>query len=160
VVKTVKLSRGQLISLVVATVILVIVYLLAKGVKPGDGTYWITVPAALVILVAGFHGMVLGRNEDGTRPAIKRLGIILAEFGSLMLLSAKWIPNPVAIPWILVVLVWGMAFAWIGSREISKYGHDKPPHPVDEVLKHKREQEQKAIEERRRKKKEERGNHE
>jgi hypothetical protein len=135
-------ARLQIKPFLASVAILFGLYLASLFIPPGWATYAAIVPAALVCALTA-----LARTNDigveclGTRWHVRRVGLILAGAGAVMLLATPF--TSMTFPtWRAVIFVWGIALTWITTPNMPPWHdyitgryreHPKPRSPLDRI---------------------------
>lgn len=94
-------------------VLLLAVYAGSLFVPPGPITYALCVPPCVVILLTAIARVNdIGVECMSWRWDVRRIGMVMAGAGAVMVIGAPFTADGWVVPWRAVVLAWGVAFAW------------------------------------------------
>ena len=98
-----------------ATVAVVIVlYAGSVLVEPGMTTYLLSLPAAAIIAVTALARVNdIGPERMTWRWHLRRISLVLAGAGAVMVLGAPFTDTGLAVTWRGLVILWGVAGAWL-----------------------------------------------
>lgn len=112
--EAVDVTKLQWRAFTVAVVTLLAVYFGSVFIPPGVVTWLLIIPPSLVVAVTALVRV----NDIGPEKMqlvwhVRRLGLIMAGAGAVMLMATPFGKAPSYPTWRVVVLVWGIALAWL-----------------------------------------------
>lgn len=113
--------RPHVVPALVIASVLIGIYLASVFLAPGLLTYLLTVPALLIISMTALARVNdLGMEQVAKRWQVRRLGLVMAAAGALMLalvpaFTGEW-PS-----WRQVMFQWGVAFTWITTPHMPPW---------------------------------------
>lgn len=107
-------ARMQWKAFVEALVFISFFYVMGKNVPPGWISWaFIAIPCIVMIITAYARVNEIGPEKMGARWQVRKMGLIMSGTGAGMILISPFSTVPTFPTWTAVILVWGVAFAWL-----------------------------------------------
>lgn len=140
------LAKHQWKPFCAALVAVVVFYFFSVLFAPGWVSYLFIVPPCLVIAMTSLPRVNdIGPELRGLRWEARRIALIMAGVGAVMMLGAPFASDPNWPAWRTVVLCWGFAVAWMTtpgrppwdyyiSGRYRFLSHPPPRSPLERIL--------------------------
>lgn len=136
-VEMVDVAKLQWRAFATAVVVLLAVYFGSVFIPPGVVTWLLILPPSLVVAITALARVNdIGPEKIQMRWHVRRLGLIMAGAGAVMLMATPFGETPAYPTWRVVVFVWGVALAWLTTPNMPPWWHyvtgeyrNRPPDP-------------------------------
>lgn len=120
--EAVDVAKLQWRAFTTAVVVLLVAYFGSVFIPPGVVTWVLILPPSLVVAITALARV----NDIGPEKMqlvwhVRRLGLIMAGAGAVMLMATPFNHAPSYPTWRVVVLIWGLAFAWLTTPEMPPW---------------------------------------
>ena len=107
-----------------AVIVLLAVYFGSVFIPPGVVTWLLILPPSLVVAITALARVNdIGPEKMQMHWHVRRLGLIMAGAGAVMLMATPFGETPAYPTWRVVVLVWGMALTWLTTPNMPPWWH-------------------------------------
>lgn len=141
-------AKRQWLPFTIAVFVVMGVYFLSLFIPPGWITYWLTVPASLVIAITALaRANDIGAERTGWSWQLRKIGLVMAGAGAVMMMSTPFLDDPRFPGWRIVLILWGFAFTWIttpnmppwtyyitGQFRFLSHPPGKPKSPIQRII--------------------------
>jgi peptidoglycan/LPS O-acetylase OafA/YrhL len=141
-------AKMQWRSFTFAVVLIVMVYIASLYIQPGWATYFISFPASLIVAITALARVNdIGPERMGKRWQVRKISLILAGAGSVMMMATPFSDSPMFPTWRAVIVMWGFAGAWLttpdhppwdyyisGKYRFLSHPPDKPARPRSPLM--------------------------
>lgn len=108
------LARHQWKAFTVSLVILISLFFASEFIATGWITYWIMLPANLIILITAYARLNdIGPDLMGWNWQARRIGFVLVGVGVVTMLGSPFMAVTLFPTWRSVLLAWGLALTWL-----------------------------------------------
>lgn len=142
------MARLQWKSFMFAVFLILLVYTASLYVMPGWVTWAMIFPASLIVAITALARVNdIGPERMGRRWEVRKVGLILAGAGSVMIMATPFTESPVFPTWRAVVVMWGFALTWLttpdhppwdyyisGKYRFLSHPPDKPARPRSPLM--------------------------
>lgn len=107
-------AKLQWKSFAVALILILGIYCISIWVNPGWASYLVILPPSLIVALTALARVNdIGPEKMGRRWQVRKIGLIMAGAGAVMLMATPFNETPMFPTWRAVILVWGFALAWL-----------------------------------------------
>lgn len=142
------IARIQWPSFLFAVGVMVAIYVLSLRVPPGWVSYLAIVPPSLIVALTALARVNdIGPERMGRRWQVRKIGLVMAGAGSVMLMATPFLESPAFPTWRAVVVMWGMALTWLTTPSMPPWDYyitgkyrflthkpDRPRSPLERVI--------------------------
>lgn len=122
IIEAIDVAKLQAVPFAMTIAVVIVIYVGSLVVPPGWATYALIVPPALVVAITALARVNdIGPEKMSTRWHVRRVGLIMAGAGAVMLLGAPFTSVGYEITWRGVVLIWGVGLAWLTTPEMPPW---------------------------------------
>lgn len=136
-IEAVDLFKYQWKAFTASLAVLTVLYWLSETIEPGWVTYWITLPAALIIVATCYARLnSLGPDKMGYRWQVLRVGLLMIGVGGITVIGLPFMSQPMFPSWRAVLFLWGLALSWVTSEQMEPWDwywtakYRTPPDPA------------------------------
>lgn len=120
--KTQRLITEQLIPICVGLGLLIAAYAGSLLIPANWFTYIVSVPPAVIVLITALARVNdIKPEQSSKRWHVRRAGLILAGVGAMSFLTAPWSTPELFPSWKSVILLWGLALAWLTTPNMPPW---------------------------------------
>lgn len=124
VIEAIDVAKIQWKSFLVAVLLMVSFYTMSIYIPPGWVTYMFIFPAAGIVAITSLARVNdIGPERMGKRWQVRKIALILAGAGSVMLLATPFLVNPAYPTWRAVIIMWGFAGTWLTTPEMPPWDY-------------------------------------
>lgn len=111
-------AKLQWKSFLAAVVIIFGLYICSIYIPPGWVSWIAIAPPSLIVAITALARVNdIGVERMGKRWQVRKVGLIMAGAGAVMLLATPIVESPSFPTWRAVILMWGFALAWLTTPD-------------------------------------------